>query len=165
MGAKVKIGFEGVAATGTDTFISNGYAGFNWDNFGAIDQDDLPTSGYDPHSGRAAGFNEYANDATISSADTFAFKQGDFSAAWNDGLTITVDGYRNGVLVAEESFVVNFGENLLHVFGRDFRRVDTVTFSSSGGVDHDANDYGTGTHISMDDLLFKVHSTTALELA
>ncbi len=155
MSNKVKINFENIAASGADALIPNGYDGFDWNNFGAYDPDASVTSGYVPHGGTAVGFNYAANPGSFSSVEQFDFKRGYFSAAWLDGLSITVNGYRNGVLVATETFNADYGQNELVTFDKSFHKLDKVEFASSGGTEHFPG--VSGTHISMDDFLLKLH--------
>ena len=102
----------------------------------------------------------------------FDFTGAYFSSAWNIGLEITVKGYynANGVseLIASDSFEVGFDSqktngsyDLPDVFeplwydgnGIDFKNINYLKFSSSGGtpVDEDA---GTGTQFVMDNFNF-----------
>lgn len=68
------------------------------------------------------------------------------TAAWNDGLTATFVGWRAGVQVYTKSFTLNTsGPTLLQL---NFKDIDRLTVSGSGGTNHGYN--GGGTHVAMD---------------
>ncbi len=159
------INFAGLtSATSAEAPIPNGYGGFNWNNFSALntqtDANVLP-SGYghadvDSQSPNIA-FNLFGQPASMTNSTPFSFFGGFFTAAWRDGLTINVDGYRNGVLLYDKSFQVNSTGYSFEAF--DFEGIDELDFSSLGGTVHG---YVPGkplshpplTQFAMDDLLF-----------
>ncbi len=154
--AKIKIGFEDLAPDGDFLFpIPDGYAGLHWENFGVRDPSGL-SSGYDPHTGEAVGFNGFGEPASFSADTDFTFKSGFFSAAWSDDLSVTVNAYDDGVLVGTQTFTVDYGENQHMKFKSStmnrFESIDMIQFISYGGTDHDPNDNGQGSNISVDDL-------------
>ena len=134
---------------GQDALIPNGYDGFDWSNFYYLDGD-----AYNPNSGYANGavsgpnvaFNGFGESASLS-GPTFNFIGADLTAAWNNGLSITVDGYDNGVLVDQETVVVNSTGPTWFEF--DFNGITDLVFSSSGGTN--AGYGGTGTQFVIAD--------------
>jgi hypothetical protein len=157
--ARQKIKFEDIDPPGIPigATIAEGYAGLRWNNFGALYTPDLPRSGYVPRSGDGVGSNSFALPAAFSDpeGDRFAFKKAAFSAAWNDGLTVTVEGFAGSTLVNTTSFVVDYGEDRTVKFGKLFQSVDFVRISSSGGVDHDPLDQGNGANFVIDDMVLR----------
>ena len=135
-----------------NTELFDGYAGFNWDQFYAKQTSLSPNSGYanGTVSSPNVAFNWFANPATISSATPFDLTSGYFTAAWNDGLTVVAIGYLGAVQVAAHTFVIDTSGPTLEVL--NFLGVDSVTFTSSGGV-HNPNFTGEGTHFALDNLL------------
>lgn len=147
---------------GNDTVIANGYGGLNWDNFASLDPTTLsnPSSGYTNGivSAPNVAFNLYGNPASISSSTPFLFNSGYFTAAWNDGLAILVNGYLNGTLVDSKSFVVNTDSPTLEVF--NWANIDSLTFISSGGTNVGYG--GSGTHFALDNLTVNAPSPVPL---
>ena len=94
-------------------------------------------------------FNGFGSEAAVSGT-TFNFIGADLTAAWNNGLSITVDGYDNGVLVDQETVVVN--TTTPQWFEFDFNGITDLVFSSSGGTSAGSN--GSGTQFAMDDFTF-----------
>ncbi len=158
------INFAGLTSKSPEAIIPNGYDGFTWSNFNALntktDVNVLP-SGYghadtDSHSPNVA-FNVFGQPASITRNAPFSFYGGFFTAAWRDDLSIDVSGYRNGVLLYDKQFQVNSSAYTFESF--DFTGIDTLDFSSSGGTVHG---YVPGkplshpplTQFAMDDLIF-----------
>jgi len=136
--------------------VANGYGGLNWGNFYAYDgSSEQVGSGY--YNGRASGnnivFNAYSNPASTSvvSPASFTFNGAFFTAAWNDGLTINVQGFKDSVELYSSSIIVNtFAASY---FSFNFAGIDSLVFSSSGGIKH-AGLGGDGTHFAMDNFTF-----------
>jgi hypothetical protein len=148
------ITFDDLTDYGSGSWISNGYAGLNWDNFGVLNAPAYSTnSGYQNGvvSGTNVAFNSGGNQAITSSGSTFTFESAYFAAAWNDGLAVLVQGYNGASLIDSISFLVNTSGPLLQTF--NWNGIDKVVFSSSGGtknINFDAN-YG-GTMFAMDNM-------------
>jgi hypothetical protein len=130
--------------------IPNGYAGLNWNNFSALDTTGFEPSGYvnGVVSGTSVAYNGYGDPAAFSDS-AFTLNSAYFTAAWNDGLNILVQGYLNSTLVNSVDFTVNTSGPTLETFNW---LVDDVVFSSSGGTPHGYG--GGGEHFAMDDLTF-----------
>jgi hypothetical protein len=158
-----KINFDGIdtPGDGDGTFIPNGYAGMNWDNFGALD----PTQDFNPsgyvngiRSGDSVGYNAFATPATMSTAgNDFDLKKGYFTGAWNNGLQVTVQAYDDGNLIATKVFTVDYDGPTKVKFGHHFKSIDTVIISSAGGTDATGDDGFTGEHVAVEDLTVKFH--------
>ncbi|HET6900770.1 MAG TPA: PEP-CTERM sorting domain-containing protein [Vicinamibacteria bacterium] len=130
--------------------IPNGYAGLDWNNFYSIQDNELPGSGYDngtvsPHN---TAFNWFANPASISSGTPFTFNSAYLTAAWNNGLSIKVDGLLGSSLLYTNTVVVDTTGPTL--FNFNYSGVDTVLFTSFGGTNADLG--GSGAHFAMDDM-------------
>jgi hypothetical protein len=135
--------------------VPNGYGGLNWSNMGVYDgSGGVGGSGY--INGRVSGtyvaFNEYALTATVSHG-SFTFNSAYFTAAWNNGLNVTVDGYLNNVLVDTKSFTVDTAGPTLVNF--DFQGIDKLVFNSFGCTpDNTYLGHGAGAHFAMDNFTF-----------
>ena len=126
------------------------YAGLTWDNFYTVDgvHLDFNPSGYQHGvvSGNNVAANGYGDPAQFS-GQPFNFKGAYLTGAWNDGLNVTVEGYRGGTVVYDQTVTVNTSGPTW--FNADYRGVDTVRFVSSGGT---PSGDGGGAHFAMDNL-------------
>ena len=128
------IGFDDLPGNETDV-IANGYAGFDWDNFGAISADAYPGSGY------AAGTVSFANTAynlhggtaAVSKAGGFDFVGAFFTSAWLEQ-EIAFDGWRDGELVysTTDSFVLDTAAPVW--VGLGWSGIDTLVIYNSSGT-------------------------------
>jgi VCBS repeat-containing protein len=132
--------------------IPDGYGGLDWSNFDYLNSSiDSAVSGY-AHgtvTGPDVAYNGYGESASISGM-TFNFIGADLTGAWNNGLTVTVDGYDHNVLVDEKTVLVNTSTPTWFEF--DFDGITDLVFSSSGGVNAGYN--GNGTHFALDNLSY-----------
>lgn len=112
----------------------------------------LANSGYGHGtvSGTHVAFNNSGMDASLYSMSSFLFTGAYFTGAWNDGLSITVNGFLGGVATLSKTFVVDSLAPTWQSFGWN---VDRLTFSSAGGVDH-AGYSGDGNHFAMDNFTY-----------
>lgn len=126
--------------------------GFSWSNFDTLNGSSIPGSGYKNGavSGSYVAFNRFANPATLSSFSSFVFNGAYFAGAWNNGLSITVNGFLGGVQTLSETFQVNTGSPLWKAFGWN---VDRLTFSSFGGTPQPGLG-GSGAHFAMDNFTY-----------
>jgi PEP-CTERM motif-containing protein len=153
------ITFDDLADNGVGTLIANGYAGLNWNNFAALNTLSFGTpSGYQNGTVSApnVAFNVAALPAAFSSGGNFTLNSGYFTGAWNDGLTITVMGLENGLLVDVTNFVVNTSGPTLETF--NWSGINEVDFSSAGGTNHGYNN--SGTQFALDNLVINAPTTT-----
>ena len=88
--------------------IFNGYQGFDWSNFWVLAGAFLPLSGYSAGmvSAPNVAYNSFGDPASFSSTTDFTLTSGDFTGAWNDGLSITVQGFNGATLLDSVTFVV-----------------------------------------------------------
>jgi hypothetical protein len=147
--------------TGGTGQIPNGYAGLNWNNFwwiiGAADNPSGYTNGTVSQPNVAYNFG--GNAAAFSNSNSsFTLNSGYFTAAWNDGLAITVVGMLGGIQVVgdTQTFVVNTSGPTLETF--NWSGIDEVGFSSAGGVHH-VGYIGSGTQFVLDNLAINEPST------
>jgi fibronectin-binding autotransporter adhesin len=131
------ITFDDLVDSGGGTQIQNGYAGFDWDNFFVVSSSDAYSlfgpNGYtngtvSPPNVALNGFGDPASFAP-SGGGTFSLDSAYLTAAFVDGLQVTVDGYLNGIIVDSVTFTLNNSGPTLETF--DFSNVNSVTFSSS----------------------------------
>ncbi|KAF0189994.1 MAG: hypothetical protein FD168_292 [Desulfobulbaceae bacterium] len=132
--------------------IVDGYGGLNWNNMYTVDSTYYPVSGYanGTVSGSRVALNWYAQMAITSAAADFDFIGAYLTGAWNDELNITVSGYDDGDLKFSQTVVASAYNPTYFTF--NFTDIDTLEFSSFGGVDQGFG--GGGTHFAMDDFTF-----------
>jgi hypothetical protein len=132
--------------------IPNGYQGLQWTNFGFVNGSvQHPGSGFDNGavSGLYTAFNGFGAMASLQNG-VFDFESVYMAAAWNDGLTITVEGLLSGTPIWSQVLVVDTSGPSF--FQLDFLGINQVVFTSFGGVN--ANLGGSGTQFAMDDFTF-----------
>jgi hypothetical protein len=143
---------------GNITPIPNGYQGFNWSSFGDLNPlvENTCPSGYCNAivSSPNVAYNARGEVAFMSLAGegTFTLNHGYFAGAWNDGLTINVQGFAGGATgtkLDDTTFVVDTSGPTLETF--NWSGIDTVRFFSFGGVPHPGY-AGAGTHFVLDNL-------------
>ena len=134
----------------------------NWNNFYVLANTDAPNSGYanGAVSGTNVAYNGFGSQA-VTSGSPFTFNSAYFTAAWNDGLNVTVTGFLLGSQVDQTTFTINTAGPFLETF--DWTNVDTLKFDSSGGSHH-AGFIGSGTHFAMDDFRFNEAVSSAVPL-
>ncbi len=143
----ITLNFDDVA---TFTEVGAGYNGFDFTNFYALDTTQYNASGYvnGVVSLNNVLYNAFADPASISSASAFQLTSAYLTGAWNDGLNIQVDGYKNNTLIYTQNFLVDTAGPMLVNFNNAL--VDNVVFSSFGGTN--AGYEGGGDHFAMDNL-------------
>ena len=124
--------------------IYSGYAGLNWQDVEVMNldwwqRDGNPTNGYVhglTSGSQVAWVPVYGpgdtTTAAFSSSTPFALTSAELTSAWNDNLTVRVDGYLKGQLVDSQTFVLNPNAPTLANLG--FDEVDTVRLTASGGT-------------------------------
>lgn len=132
--------------------ISNGYSGLNWSNFSALNGVTDNNSGYQNGvvSRNNVAYNRNGTPASISatSAAGFSLSDGFFTAAWDNGLHVTVNAVFENATTATETFTLNTSGPTDEFFG--WNNLASVTFASSGGVP--AGLAGGGEHFALDNL-------------
>ena len=113
--------------------IPEGYGGMNWENFSYADSSWNPAyegAGYQngTESGNYVGFNRYGDPGIVKSSSVFDFSSANLTAAWNDGLSITVEGLINGTPRYSNTVVVNTNDSTLFDF--NYLGIDELRFSA-----------------------------------
>jgi hypothetical protein len=165
----IDIGFDDLAATGSDALpVPAGYQGFAWSNFYYLTTATyfLNPSGYlnGTFSPPNVGFNGFAEPASFSLSHPFTLYGVYLTAAWNDGLSVTVNGYSDaaGTMLADtQTFTANTEGPMLAAL--NWSGIEDVLFTTSGGV-HNPALPGNGTHVAIDDIELNV-STVPLPAA
>jgi hypothetical protein len=149
------IGFDDLLGGGMEYApIDSPYAGLAWSNVAALDTAlytaDLGANGYANGvvSLNNVGFAGYGLPAGFSAAQPFTLDRYAIGAAWNNDMTVTVQGWRNGVLVDSDTFLVSVAGSVWRQPG--WAGIDTVRFVASGGVD--AGYRGLGPQYYLDDI-------------
>lgn len=135
-------------------YIPDGYGGLDWANFGVVCGDCIPGSGFDAGtvSGDYVAFNAWAEAASITSGNKFDFDGAYLTAAWRNGLNITVAGYENDSLLYSTTVVVDTTGPTWFDADDKYNGIDRLEFDSFGGTDVFLN--SSGEHFAMDDFEF-----------
>jgi hypothetical protein len=149
------ISFDDLSGT-IGTPIANGYSGLNWSHFytinaaqTAVTDSRYATNGYayGTISGSNVAYYSGGNTAAISSADGTPFDvvSGYFTAAWLDGLKLTVDTFlTDGSFVSTNVYTLSTTKPTLLQFG--FTGIGRIAFDTGGNY---------GYQFAMDDLTVK----------
>lgn len=139
--------------TGSVVNMPATYDGFAWAGFGVVNATNYTNnpSGYlnglvSPH---YVAYNHSGNPAQFSAAGAFDFVGAYFTAVWNDGLLIEVEGFLGGESVGSTEFNVDTDGPEWKEFNWT---VDEVRFASSGGEPAFDNRPNGGTQFAMDNL-------------
>jgi hypothetical protein len=153
--AAVTLTFEDLAPAGSGIVIPNGYAGYNWTNFRAIDSilefavygDNGYTAG--TTSGETVGFNFNGAAAEVSSPVPFEVGSFNVTSAWRDEMNLTVQAF-NG---AEQVFSGDFelSTDIPMLIDLDLDDITKLRFQPSGGLASLLD--GDGTIFAIDDLV------------
>lgn len=148
------------AVTEVEGQIPDGYKELSWENCYAINGAEVhPISGYKNGtvSGSYVALNGYAEPCTINSPDPVTFSGGYFTGAWNNGLTITAEGYNGGVATGTVTATVN-ADGPVWIDLNPLGEVDQLVLSSAGGTN--AGYPGGGEHFALDDLKIQTDAAT-----
>lgn len=141
----------GSAPAVTLTFENGASApGFVFYNFGSTSKFSWAGGGYinGVTSGERTVYNNYAQQAGIAGT-YFTLNSGQFTAAWNEGLSVTVDGYFANDKIYSSTFTLTTYHPTLVSF--NWTGLTSLIFNSSGGVN--AGWGANGTHFALDDLV------------
>ncbi len=130
--------------------IPDGYHGLNWDNFSIQNAVLLiRPSGYKNGmvSAPNVAYNSFGDPAAFSDS-TFTLNSFNLTAAWRNGLNVTVTGLLSGNPIFQQTFVVDTTGPTLEVV--NWSGIDEVTWVSFGGVN--PGFFGDGTHFALDNL-------------
>jgi len=159
----VLVHFDDITTVVGSAVIPDGYEGLSWGEFWVIHEDVNPGSGYDNGvvSGEYAAYRHGPTYATTLSSGVavydpalpaFDFEGAYLTAAWNNGLSITIAGYYDGGLVHTDTVVVNTTGPTWFDGSGDYSNIDLLYFSSSGGTN--AGLGGEGVHFVMDNFTY-----------
>jgi hypothetical protein len=138
------ITFDDLTPSGFGSLIPNGYQGYNWSNWYALNSSSnfYNPSGYQNGSvsPENVAFNGFADPASVSSGSTFTASSVYVTAAWNDGLNVLIEGLNGGVGMFSTVVVVDTTGPTFVPLG--WSGIDELRISGSGGTAH----YTTGAH-------------------
>lgn len=142
--------------------VPNGYGGLQWTEFGIIQPQNYPINpgGYlaGMVSAPNVAFNAYVNaDGSTTGSfyvanSLFDLDSAYLTAAWNDGLSVTVQGFVGTTMAYNNTYTVNTTVPTLINF--DYIGVDRVDVISFGGTPHGYG--GGGTMVAFDNILVNV---------
>jgi hypothetical protein len=123
------LGFDDIEVGQDHVTITNGYGGLNWKNFGIFNGSKRPErEGYKTGtvSPENIAFNQSGDPAAISGSTPFILRSGQFTAAFVDGMSLRIRGYRDGQAVYDQTRVLRTNGPTLIEF--DPTEVDRVAF-------------------------------------
>ena len=161
--------FEGIShSTSGHYWNMPTYAGYQWSNFGLMDQSSYingpaqtlanANAGY--KLGATSGVNEIFNlsgqDAALTKVGggLFDFNAANMTSAWLGNHQVKVTGWLNGVVVNEKTVTLQVTGTQKNVF--DFMGIDKVTFSSVAGNKIALNQFNDGKQFILDDVVLNV---------
>lgn len=140
--------------------IPNDYGELSWENFSYANSSSNPAyegGGYlnGKVSGDYIAFNRYGDPATLRSSGLFDFSSAYLSSAWNNGLSVTVEGLNDGSPLYSSTVTVDTTSPKLIDF--NYIGVDELRFTSSGGVNGGFEDSRgrEGTQFVLDNFTFR----------
>jgi hypothetical protein len=154
------INFDDLTDNGSGTPITGVYHGLTWSNFYVLNTTLYPINPSGYQNGTVSAPNVAYNgfgDAAMTMGSVFDFNSAYFTAAWNDGLDITIVGKLGGVTEDTTTFTVDTSGPTLETF--NWTNIDELDFSSAGGVNHGYS--GAGTQFALDDMT--INGTTVPE--
>jgi len=125
--------FDLIKGTGEEP-IPTGWASFDWSaNFDWLNSSAEGDTGYQygTVSPPNVAYNAYGANVSFRRNTPFELVSFDLTGAWNNGLEVTVTGFRKGVQVDSTTFTVNSTGPTLETLNWDVNR---VTFVSFGGT-------------------------------
>jgi hypothetical protein len=125
-------------AIGCCSLIPDGYGGLQWGSGLAYANGLTVADGSTGYTKGTVSSTNIAyiggNNATFSSSSTFGFESFYLTAAWNDGLNVSVTGKLNGTIVQSANFVVDTSSPSFEIL--NWSNINEVDFSSSGGTEN-----------------------------
>ena len=134
------LGFDDIAPTSSFEPIPNGYGGFSWDNFYYMNQNyplskGFPDTGYKNGtvSGDYSAFNGYGEFASLNiNSGVFDFVGAYLTSAWQDGNSVTVEGYLGGPMgILVDAMTVTVNTDIPTWVDFNFVGIDSLVFSST----------------------------------
>jgi hypothetical protein len=152
--------FDDIGTPTNGESIPDGYGGLHWSEFG-YQSCSRNSGGYNNGcvSGDYIAYNFGGDPAKVVADGSFDFIGAYLTAAWRIGLNITVEGYRDGMLVHSQTVVVDYYGPTW--FGFNFMNIDKVRFNSYGGTEAPGLS-GDGTHFVMDNFTIPEPTTILL---
>ncbi|HUS92660.1 MAG TPA: PEP-CTERM sorting domain-containing protein [Phycisphaerae bacterium] len=155
-GASVTLTFDDLSPA-THEPLSNGYQGFNWDNFRVLN-----THWYDPKpsgfkqgavSGNNLAFNYQGNDAWMSRVGgaEFDFVSAWLISGWRIDLDLDVVAYRDGAIV-DQTTINDLSNQASAQYAFNFLNIDALHFHAYGGAADSTMAYSS-TGFGMDDVV------------
>lgn len=153
------ITFDDLSERAEGNFITNGYQGFTWVNFGAgnalLNTNTYGLSGvfYGMVSASNVVVNAGGNPAEIDSPSThFNFLSTYLTGAWNSNLNIEVKGFSGDSLLYDTNVAASATAPTLFTF--NYLNIDRLTFNSFGG-EPAGFPSGSGAHFVMDNFSYE----------
>jgi hypothetical protein len=151
--------FDDISDSGSGTFIGD-YHGLGWDNWAVWNAIHFTNvfgvngTYYGMVSASNVAGNAFGPAAQITAVGTnFSFLSAYLTGAFNSNLSIRVQGYRDNVLVYDQTKVVAATYSTLCTF--DYLDVDRLVFGSSGGQSVFGSGPGGQNYFIMDDFMFE----------
>lgn len=115
--------------------MPSGYGSLDWNNFVLLNTSVFPyASGYQVGtvSGNNIAVNAGGFAALVSRASSFDLFSGYFTAAWNNGLQLEVQGFSGASMIYDNTYTIGTAAPTLITL--NYYGVDSVNFITSGGT-------------------------------
>ncbi|MDM5179207.1 PEP-CTERM sorting domain-containing protein [Massilia sp. DJPM01] len=126
------------------------YAGFSWGGSPGFVTSLIATSG-GFHNGTVDHVSLVAYDGSVSfsRATAFNFTGAHIASAWYDGASVTVEGWRNGVLTHSSTLLASTTSGR---FAFNFTNIDSISINGAGGVPIGSANGGESAHLVLDNI-------------
>lgn len=139
--------------SGFKSEMPESYGGFEWDNMYVING--LPSTGFDNGavSGDYVAYNGFGSMGASISDGLFDFIGAYFTAAWRNGLNVSLTGKLDGL--EKYAMTITVDTTKATWFDFNFLGIDELVISGYGGTDiSDINFENPRTHFAMDNFTF-----------
>jgi hypothetical protein len=82
--------------------------------------------------------------------DTFVFDSASFLGVWNDGMTVSVEGWKGNTLLYTTNLIVDSDE--IQNVNFNYEGINRVVFSSWGGIPNELYNGGSGAFFAVDNI-------------
>lgn len=141
--------------------MPDGYGGLDWSNVYYVDglSNDYNPSGYSVGtvSGRNVIFNGHGSDASFSAPGAFTLSSLSVTAAWRNGVTVTITGSLDGKVKDTARYTI--GSTSPSFITPDFTGIDQVTIATAGGVHNPAYPSADNRQVVIDNLSLSFYAS------
>lgn len=141
--------------------MPNGYGGLDWTDFYYVDglHNNYNPSGYSVGtiSDRNVIFNGHGTTASFSAANPFTLASLYVTAAWRDGLKVTITGKLGGKVKDVTTYTI--GSTSPSFLTPDFTGINDVTISTAGGTHNPAYPFADNKQVAIDNISLSFYAS------